>query len=218
MKTTQRRQRDLFDFYPTRHQVLIRLLESESPGRDLLDLGGSSGHLRRSLPETTHYYVLDADLEALKIARSEGADVILADLNSGRIPFKDKSFDRVVCTEVLEHLIRPRLILTEIKRILGHDGYAVISLPNELSLIIRLRVLFGYPIDLGGLEFKYDHLHFPNYQQILNFISSELNIERIDYWELESKKRWNPPRFLRRLLARIYPPLFARAVFMKTRA
>lgn len=45
------------------------------------------------------------------------------------LPYKDNSFDLVVCTEVLEHLLEPSKALKEVLR--TSKKYVLISVPNE---------------------------------------------------------------------------------------
>jgi 2-polyprenyl-3-methyl-5-hydroxy-6-metoxy-1,4-benzoquinol methylase len=45
------------------------------------------------------------------------------------LPYKDRSFDLVVCTEVLEHLKEPEKALKEMLRV--SKKYLIISVPNE---------------------------------------------------------------------------------------
>lgn len=45
------------------------------------------------------------------------------------LPFKGKTFDGVICTEVLEHLPEPERCLAEISRILKEDGIVYITAP-----------------------------------------------------------------------------------------
>lgn len=46
-----------------------------------------------------------------------------------KLPYKDNSFDLVVCMEVLEHLKDPKKALFEIMRV--SKKYAILSVPNE---------------------------------------------------------------------------------------
>lgn len=49
-------------------------------------------------------------------------------------PFPDETFDVVVCTEVLEHLIfDPAFAMNEMNRVLKRDGRALITVPNVAS-------------------------------------------------------------------------------------
>lgn len=45
------------------------------------------------------------------------------------IPVDDGSFDAVICTEVLEHVLEPALVLQEISRILRDGGRLILSAP-----------------------------------------------------------------------------------------
>lgn len=60
------------------------------------------------------------------------------------LPFADKSFDYVFCSQILEHLENPKLFFDEIARV-GKKGY--IETPNE----IRER-LFGWPFHRWIIE------------------------------------------------------------------
>lgn len=49
--------------------------------------------------------------------------------NGKTIPFDDKTFDSVLCTEVLEHTPMPNETLIEIYRVLKPSGYILITVP-----------------------------------------------------------------------------------------
>ena len=56
------------------------------------------------------------------------------DLEYGMIPVKDKTFDAVLCCEVLEHMeIDPMFMLAELNRVLKDDGVIVLTTPNVVS-------------------------------------------------------------------------------------
>lgn len=76
------------------------------------------------------------------------ADVIAGGEN---IPFKDKYFDTVLCTEVLEHVLDSDKVLSEIHRVLKEDSYLIVSIP------------FLYPVH----EPPFDHIRF-TYFGLLN--------------------------------------------------
>jgi SAM-dependent methyltransferase len=43
------------------------------------------------------------------------------------LPFREESFDTVICTQVLEHVENPKLVLEELRRVLTDDGLVVLS-------------------------------------------------------------------------------------------
>lgn len=74
-----------------------------------------------------------------------GKPDVVTDINgkTAHLPFPDNSIDMIICTEVLEHLNLGSYIVKEISRVLKHDGSAIVSVPNIVSLKSRVRVLFG---------------------------------------------------------------------------
>lgn len=101
----------------------------------------------------------------LKVDFSQPCDV-MCDLNSLdlQLPFKDKIFDLIICTEVLEHLLWPQYLLKECNRLLTDRGKILISVPNISSLSYRIAWMMGripscaasgnLPIVLGSTAYK----------------------------------------------------------------
>lgn len=48
-----------------------------------------------------------------------------------KFPFKDKSFDKIIFTDVLEHLLNETIALSEIQRILKQQGTLILSVPKR---------------------------------------------------------------------------------------
>jgi ubiquinone/menaquinone biosynthesis C-methylase UbiE len=62
------------------------------------------------------------------------------------LPFADGAFDRVFCSEVLEHVLEPEAVVREMRRVLAPRGFAVVSVPNE-ALINRVKsIVFRLPL------------------------------------------------------------------------
>lgn len=59
------------------------------------------------------------------------------------LPFDDASFDLVICTEVLEHMLWPQNLLREMVRVLRPNGSLIASVPNIASLSYRAAWLLG---------------------------------------------------------------------------
>jgi len=51
-----------------------------------------------------------------------------------KLPFEDKSFDQVICLDVLEHVDDPIKVIKNIRKILREGGRLIITVPNELYL------------------------------------------------------------------------------------
>jgi ubiquinone/menaquinone biosynthesis C-methylase UbiE len=67
--------------------------------------------------------------EAIKIGKKVNPDISIKQGDIYKLPFKDNTFDVVVCTEVLEHLDKPKDALKELKRV--SKKYLLLSVPNE---------------------------------------------------------------------------------------
>jgi ubiquinone/menaquinone biosynthesis C-methylase UbiE len=74
------------------------------------------------------------------------------------LPCKSQVFRRVICSEVLEHLLSPSEALHEVARILEPRGVAIISVPNEVwinrikSILVKLGI-FRWFVNRRG-EYK----------------------------------------------------------------
>ena len=98
----------------------------------ILDVGCGNGFILNNLKKINKYKKLvglDISLEALKFVQTEKRQGSIEN-----IPFEDKSFDLVVCLEVLEHL--PEKIfqkgILELQRV--SKKYILITVPNSESL------------------------------------------------------------------------------------
>jgi ubiquinone/menaquinone biosynthesis C-methylase UbiE len=93
-------------------------------GQALLDLGaGTKPYASLYEPYFAASTSVDVDYSPHDIA---GVDTIAS---ADDLPFKDASFDCVVCTEVLEHCRRPETVLGEISRVLRPGGRLFLTTP-----------------------------------------------------------------------------------------
>ncbi len=67
-----------------------------------------------------------------------------------RLPFKDGAFDRVICTETLEHVDDETVLARELARVLKPGGILAISVPDEFSEKIFWKFSTNYRTHAGG--------------------------------------------------------------------
>jgi 2-polyprenyl-3-methyl-5-hydroxy-6-metoxy-1,4-benzoquinol methylase len=58
------------------------------------------------------------------------------------LPFKSGRFDAINLVEVIEHIENQPQLIREIARVLKADGVVLITTPNILNILSRLRFLF----------------------------------------------------------------------------
>ena len=140
----------------------------------ILDLGCGNGNVSRLYLKKGKVTGLDISKIALKKASGFGIKTKLYDLDKLPLPFKNKAFEVVILTDVLEHLLNPLAILKEISRLLTNKGQLIISVPNFARLENRLQMLWGDPTDILHFD-KYgdfkEHLHWFTIPKIKYFLN-----------------------------------------------
>lgn len=119
--------------------VIFELLDAR-PSDRVLEVGCGAGHLLARLPAGRRVGVDLAESLLTRSAARLGGAATLAQGDAGALPFTAGAFDRVYCSEVLEHLVDPVAAVAEIRRVLKPGGVAVLSVPNEV-LINRAKAL-----------------------------------------------------------------------------
>lgn len=91
-----------------------------------------------------NYVASSVDTRWVKVDFAPPADVVCdLNVNSLTLPFDAQSFDLIIMTEVLEHLLWPQILLVECRRLLKPGGRLLVSVPNIASLSYRLAWLLG---------------------------------------------------------------------------
>ena len=134
---------------PGRVAAVLRLLDAESGGRPigrLLDLGSGDAALTAlvaaRLPEAT-VVAVDWSSASAAAARGRGLPAVVAGVDETGLPFAAASFDVVVLSEVIEHLVDPDFALDEARRVLRPDGCLLLTTPNLAAWFNRLLLLVG---------------------------------------------------------------------------
>jgi len=149
-------------FIEGRRLALIREFMGETDRLDILEVGSGGGHVLRMFP-SARLVALDVSGVYLETARRNlagyNAEFVKGEVD--QIDWGERRFDRVICTEVLEHVIDPGAVVAAIARLLRPTGIAVLTIPNDRLIATLRSVLHRVPatgsltqrLDWGGDEF-----------------------------------------------------------------
>lgn len=139
------------------HSQLLDLLPANGQGKQILDVGCWDGSVSS--------LYLERGFKVVGIEQSRhknlppAIELIEANLHHGLPPISG-NFNYIICADVLEHLLNPHAILSQLSHHLSPDGKLLASLPNSGHWFFRLVVFFGhFPKHDNGL-FDRTHLHF----------------------------------------------------------
>ncbi|MBI4604058.1 MAG: methyltransferase domain-containing protein [Planctomycetes bacterium] len=152
---------------------------------------------------------IDASAAAVREARSRGLEALVADLERDPLeglPGAAGGFDAVVALEVLEHLTDPLAALRRLAALARPGGGIAVSLPNELALPARLKVLLGR-LPFGGHDDPHlRHFDRPRARALFRDAGLEVRAERV---LSVVPPRWPVARALARPAAAALPGLFS---------
>jgi len=168
------------------HAVLERPYGPDRHFDQVLEVGaGTLAHLASIRHSFSRYIASDHDLKVVESNRKKPlpAGVELQQIVGERLPFANDSFDRLIATHVLEHIVNPHQALDEWVRVVKPGGVISLILPCDPGLAWRFGRNLG-PRKAGeaaGLPYDYymarEHVnsifglkqilrfHFPNRQE-----------------------------------------------------
>ncbi len=108
--------------------LLDRYIPAEGEGLKLLDVGCGTGyHLERYKKRGFSIIGVDGSPEMLKQARIANPEIEFQECDVDHIPLEDKSFDVIMCIEVLRYVPDIEPCLKEISRLLKPGGIALVT-------------------------------------------------------------------------------------------
>ncbi len=178
-------ERQEFSWWP--HSPTFKAFHSIEPGAKVLDVGCAKGYMARELKKKKCFVAgIEQDIAASAEAKRWCDDLINADMEAAidNLRYADGYFDVIICLEVLEHLIRPDLVLSKLKRYLNNSGRIILSVPNVARFNHRLQLLAGkftYNSDGFGALSK-GHLRFFTRRSIIELVEDcGYEIVKLDY-------------------------------------
>jgi SAM-dependent methyltransferase len=123
-------------WFAARREIVLGLIEQCLAGRNgntralrLLDIGCGAGGLLTHLRRFGTVAGVDAAPEAVAYARAKGDADVRQGALPDRIPFGPDEFDVITLLDVLEHIQDDTASLRTIYRLLGPEGFLVMTVP-----------------------------------------------------------------------------------------
>ncbi|MBI4021213.1 MAG: class I SAM-dependent methyltransferase [Candidatus Aenigmarchaeota archaeon] len=134
-----RKNRPAYEHEQANYSLLRHLLAFS--GKRVLDVGCGQGYLLSKLRKDNVIAGVDYIPDnPYRIPKK------VVDLDRDRLPFRPRSFDVIICSNVLEHITRPLHVLQQVKTCLAPGGMAIIALPNEYTLRNKVDFVLGKPL------------------------------------------------------------------------
>jgi len=110
-----------------RHRIILEFLRDSAPaaGSWVLDVGCGSSRIIQDLPDAIG---LDVLLPKLRYLRSRHRRLTQGSIFA--LPFRDASFDVVICSELIEHIPDRPDVLGELTRVLRPGGSLILGTPD----------------------------------------------------------------------------------------
>jgi len=161
----------------------VDYLCSLASGKDVLDVGVVE-HTRQAVenPNWLHRRLhavakqcmgIDVLEEEVGLLRSRGFDVLCHDLTKGPL---EKTFDLIVCGELLEHLDAPGTFLNHAVQMLRPHGHLVVSVPNPWYINVILKNIHRSSVFVDSV----DHVTWFD-PWTLSELAARNNLELISY-------------------------------------
>lgn len=211
------------EFYPTENQYkgVYYALRRVKQKLKLLEIGAGDRTLKKFLPENITYHSMDYQDKHYYFDNKIKHEYNF-DLDKGKMPIKDNTYDIVVCLETLEHTMYPERVLQEIKRIAKPNALIFLSMPNDYNIVQRIYFLFGIKGKMDEsfqVVEKHLHIHKVRAKDIVSLFSKNFRVLEVNYlWQSRSSMYSNLVATIDRIIAKIspiFPSLFARMVFVR---
>ena len=124
----------------------ITKILSSVVGEFVLDIGCGRGYLVNKIASEKRIRVSGVDISVPELQdQAEGVTFIQKNIED--LPFPDKSFDTVICTHTIEHLLDPQKVIREIRRVARKKIIIVVPRQREYRFTFDLHIHF-FPYDI----------------------------------------------------------------------
>jgi 2-polyprenyl-3-methyl-5-hydroxy-6-metoxy-1,4-benzoquinol methylase len=131
-----------------------------NPDASILEIGcgnGNTGTLALAKGKCGRYCGVEVNTTATELAATKITEVVLGDVEQIALPWPNGSFDALILSEVLEHLVDPWAVLKKLRVLMKTGAKVFASSPNVSHYSVILMLMRGtWPLADRGIM---DHTH-----------------------------------------------------------
>ncbi|MEK7482202.1 MAG: class I SAM-dependent methyltransferase [Patescibacteria group bacterium] len=172
-----------------RIKEVARLINAQAAD-NLIELGCGEGHILEKLGQSK---ITGVDLSETSLKKAaermkragKPARFVKANVEELPLEITGEKFNKIICSEVIEHVQRPEKVIGEISKIASPNADIVISAPNE-RLINRLKSVFIklrlFSLLFPGVSLKMDdewHLNTFSLALLKKYTEGKLKIKKV---------------------------------------
>lgn len=123
---------------------ILRTIPNKEVGADIGCMGGMATpfYAATGIKILHGYDISDVLLDRL---RTRGFEGFYWNVDGGKCPMPDNSYDVIIAGEIIEHIVDTDSFAEELHRILKVGGHLILSTPNLASWYNRIRLFRGLP-------------------------------------------------------------------------
>lgn len=155
----------------------------------IIEIGCGAGNIMQRIKKGQEVWGVDLSNFMLKISQKKKYHLpvrfIKGDVENLPEEVNNCKFDKIYCSEVLEHVKNPANVLKEIKKISKNNSIIVISIPNE-KLINKIKGILQkmriFNLFFPSISKKMDdewHLHSFDLKKLKSLIFNDYAIEKV---------------------------------------
>jgi len=169
-------------FIKNGHHQLENFKKNNSHLSKVLEIGaGSTPHYHFIKHTYDEYHVVETS-EYVIDYHKDNNKVHLLKYDGKKLPYEDDTFNRIIISHCLEHILSPEDFLNEMMRVLKKGGILSISLPTDPGLAWRLGRLFVGLFKVSKTyNLSFDEFEYLNATEHVNSIFNLISIIRHNY-------------------------------------
>jgi len=171
-----------------RTSKIIKYLDLKNEDK-IIELGCGAGNIMQKIKIGQELWGVDISDFMLKLSRQRKYElpVNFVKVNIENLSEKivEEKFDKIYCSEVLEHVQNPEKVLSEIKKIAKKKSIIVISIPNEKlinqikGVLQKMKIFnFLFPSISKKMDDEW-HLHSFDLKKVKDLICNDYIIKKV---------------------------------------